>query len=136
MATISNNTEKKPNATNTPFSVDQNPNETQTLNPAPEPQLHLQPKATPGSADAPLSDVEKKIRRAERFGISVQLSEQEKRNSRAQRYNLFPLHFNLKKKKMLFGQSYLGVDWRRRFMCKWVEISPTWLGNSDLHMNR
>ncbi|XP_054824423.1 protein MODIFIER OF SNC1 11-like isoform X2 [Prosopis cineraria] len=35
---------------------------------------------------APLSDVEKKMRRAERFGISVQLSEQEKRNSRAEKF--------------------------------------------------
>ncbi|KAK7396534.1 hypothetical protein VNO78_17612 [Psophocarpus tetragonolobus] len=36
--------------------------------------------------DAPLSDIQKKIRRAERFGISVQLSEKEKRNSRAERF--------------------------------------------------
>ena len=35
--------------------------------------------------DAPLSDIQKKMRRAERFGISVQLSEKEKRNSRAER---------------------------------------------------
>jgi len=35
--------------------------------------------------DAPLSDIQKKIRRAERFGISVQMSEKEKRNSRAER---------------------------------------------------
>jgi len=43
--------------------------------------------------DAPLSDIQKKIRRAERFGISVQLSEKEKRNSRAERSisNLFPI---------------------------------------------
>ncbi|CAK7342898.1 unnamed protein product [Dovyalis caffra] len=37
---------------------------------------------------APATDTEKKIRRAERFGITVQLSEQEKRNSRAER-NMF-----------------------------------------------
>lgn len=37
--------------------------------------------------DAPLSDIQKKMRRAERFGISVQLSEKEKRNSRAERSN-------------------------------------------------
>ncbi|ESW34697.1 hypothetical protein PHAVU_001G173200 [Phaseolus vulgaris] len=36
--------------------------------------------------DAPLSDIQKKIRRAERFGISVQMSEKEKRNSRAERF--------------------------------------------------
>ncbi|KAJ8899669.1 hypothetical protein K2173_019366 [Erythroxylum novogranatense] len=33
-----------------------------------------------------VSDTEKKIRRAERFGITVQLSEQEKRDSRAERF--------------------------------------------------
>ncbi|KAG6744067.1 hypothetical protein POTOM_052776 [Populus tomentosa] len=37
---------------------------------------------------APVTDIEKKIRRAERFGITVQLSEQEKRNSRAERYKI------------------------------------------------
>ncbi|KAJ6778397.1 PROTEIN MODIFIER OF SNC1 11 [Salix koriyanagi] len=35
---------------------------------------------------APVTDIEKKIRRAERFGITVQLSEQEKRNTRAERF--------------------------------------------------
>uniref|UniRef100_A0A2P2K6S6 THO1-MOS11 C-terminal domain-containing protein n=1 Tax=Rhizophora mucronata TaxID=61149 RepID=A0A2P2K6S6_RHIMU len=35
---------------------------------------------------APVSDTEKKIRRAERFGITVQLSEEEKRNTRAERF--------------------------------------------------
>ncbi|QCD97872.1 hypothetical protein DEO72_LG6g2585 [Vigna unguiculata] len=40
--------------------------------------------------DAPLSDIQKKIRRAERFGISVQLSEKEKRNSRAERFGTAP----------------------------------------------
>lgn len=35
--------------------------------------------------DGPVSDTQKKIRRAERFGMPVQLSEQEKRNSRAER---------------------------------------------------
>ncbi|XP_027350313.1 protein MODIFIER OF SNC1 11 isoform X1 [Abrus precatorius] len=45
-------------------------------------------KTIPSDAgnDAPLSDVQKKMRRAERFGISVQLSEKEKRNSRAERF--------------------------------------------------
>lgn len=35
---------------------------------------------------APATDTDKKIRRAERFGITVQLSEKEKRNSRTERY--------------------------------------------------
>ncbi|KAG0463729.1 hypothetical protein HPP92_019798 [Vanilla planifolia] len=34
----------------------------------------------------PASTLEKKIRRAERFGVPVQLSEEEKRNSRAERF--------------------------------------------------
>lgn len=36
--------------------------------------------------DAPVTDIQKKIRRAERFGLPVQLSEEEKRNSRAERF--------------------------------------------------
>ncbi|XVF55383.1 hypothetical protein PTKIN_Ptkin06aG0032500 [Pterospermum kingtungense] len=38
----------------------------------------------------PVNDVQKKIRRAERFGVPVQLSEQEKRNSRAERFGTTP----------------------------------------------
>ncbi|KAB5552445.1 hypothetical protein DKX38_009756 [Salix brachista] len=37
---------------------------------------------------APATDSDKKFRRAERFGINVQLSEKEKRNSRAERFYL------------------------------------------------
>ncbi|PRQ43405.1 hypothetical protein RchiOBHm_Chr3g0468131 [Rosa chinensis] len=46
------------------------------------------PKTAAAAEDgaAPASVVEKKIRRAERFGISVQLTEEEKRNSRAERF--------------------------------------------------
>ncbi|KAL6987477.1 hypothetical protein U1Q18_013225, partial [Sarracenia purpurea var. burkii] len=40
--------------------------------------------ATAGKKDEPVSDVQKRIRRAERFGTPVQLSEEEKRNSRAE----------------------------------------------------
>ncbi|CAH2074424.1 unnamed protein product [Thlaspi arvense] len=43
-----------------------------------------------GSADSgdasPVDDIQKKIRRAERFGVSVKLTEEEKRNSRAERF--------------------------------------------------
>ncbi|OVA18217.1 hypothetical protein BVC80_1835g646 [Macleaya cordata] len=35
---------------------------------------------------APVTDLQKKMRRAERFGMAVQLSEEEKRNSRAERF--------------------------------------------------
>ncbi|KAK9123707.1 hypothetical protein Sjap_013309 [Stephania japonica] len=35
---------------------------------------------------APVTDLQKKMRRAERFGVSVKLSEEEKRNSRAERF--------------------------------------------------
>ncbi|XP_057983095.1 protein MODIFIER OF SNC1 11 [Malania oleifera] len=39
-----------------------------------------------GNSSAPVSDMQKKIRRAERFGMTVQLSEEEKRSSRAERF--------------------------------------------------
>ncbi|XP_064935917.1 protein MODIFIER OF SNC1 11-like [Musa acuminata AAA Group] len=40
-----------------------------------------------GSSEAaPVTDLQKKLRRAERFGTPVMLSEQEKRNSRAERF--------------------------------------------------
>ncbi|KAJ1416917.1 hypothetical protein SESBI_17081 [Sesbania bispinosa] len=64
----------------TPLAVEQE-NTVKTLDPTPQP-----PNGTPDPDDAPLSHVQKKIRRAERFGISLQLSEQDKRNSRAQRF--------------------------------------------------
>ncbi|XP_038998722.1 protein MODIFIER OF SNC1 11-like [Hibiscus syriacus] len=38
----------------------------------------------------PADDVHKKIQRADRFGVPVQLSEQEKRNSRAERFGTAP----------------------------------------------
>ncbi|CAL0309847.1 unnamed protein product [Lupinus luteus] len=44
------------------------------------------PATAEDGSDAPISDAQKKIRRAERFGITVQLSEKEKRNSRAERF--------------------------------------------------
>ncbi|CAL5351211.1 unnamed protein product [Camellia sinensis] len=40
--------------------------------------------------ESDVSDTKKKIRRAERFGMPVQLSEQEKRNSRAERFGTVP----------------------------------------------
>lgn len=49
--------------------------------------------SVPAKSSAPASDIEKKIRRAERFGISVQLTEEEKRNSRAERYLIVPVNF-------------------------------------------
>ncbi|XP_043709075.1 protein MODIFIER OF SNC1 11 isoform X2 [Telopea speciosissima] len=47
--------------------------------------------ASAGAAAAPVSDLDKKMRRAERFGVSVQLSEEEKRNSRAERFGTAPI---------------------------------------------
>ncbi|XP_057461638.1 protein MODIFIER OF SNC1 11-like isoform X2 [Actinidia eriantha] len=38
------------------------------------------------AAEEPVSSVQKRIRRAERFGLPVQLSEEEKRNTRAERF--------------------------------------------------
>ncbi|XWS59747.1 hypothetical protein CRYUN_Cryun08bG0148000 [Craigia yunnanensis] len=43
-----------------------------------------------GNSSGPVNDVQKKIRRAERFGVPVQLSEKEKRNSRAERFGTAP----------------------------------------------
>ncbi|KAE8692861.1 TerC integral membrane domain-containing protein isoform 1 [Hibiscus syriacus] len=43
-----------------------------------------------GDSSGPVNDIQKKIRRAERFGVPVQLSEQEKRNSRAERFGTSP----------------------------------------------
>ncbi|XP_038972867.1 protein MODIFIER OF SNC1 11-like isoform X3 [Phoenix dactylifera] len=42
-------------------------------------------------APPPATDLEKKLRRAERFGMSVQLSEEEKRSARAQRFGTGPI---------------------------------------------
>ncbi|KAK8563635.1 hypothetical protein V6N13_006125 [Hibiscus sabdariffa] len=43
-----------------------------------------------GDSSGPVNDIQKKVRRAERFGVPVQLSEQEKRNSRAERFGTAP----------------------------------------------
>ncbi|KAE8720343.1 Detected protein of unknown function [Hibiscus syriacus] len=43
-----------------------------------------------GDTSVPVYDIQKKIRRAERFGVPVQLSEKEKRNSRAERFGIAP----------------------------------------------
>lgn len=58
--------------------------------------------AAADDGSAPATAVEKKMRRAERFGISVQLTEEEKRNSRAERYRLY-LSF--------FGEFRVRVFW-------------------------
>lgn len=53
----------------------------------------IEPPPRSGSSDsnsAPSTDIEKKMRRAERFGMPVQLSEQEKRSSRAERFSTGP----------------------------------------------
>ncbi|XP_034695057.1 uncharacterized protein LOC117921306 isoform X2 [Vitis riparia] len=48
------------------------------------------PVASSPTNTATVSDIQKKIRRAERFGMPVQLSEEEKRNSRAERFGTGP----------------------------------------------
>lgn len=50
---------------------------------------------SPAGDDGPVSSIQKKMRRAERFGISVQLTEEEKRNSRAERYTQSSFRFCL-----------------------------------------
>ncbi|KAK6942873.1 hypothetical protein RJ641_028250 [Dillenia turbinata] len=66
-----------------------NPNKTLISDPPSSTKDFSVPKESEdskSSADAPFSDTQKKIRRAERFGMPVQLSEEEKRNSRADRF--------------------------------------------------
>ncbi|KAF1866824.1 hypothetical protein Lal_00018210 [Lupinus albus] len=58
-----------------------NPDDDATVKSSPTPAL-----ASDSGNDSSLSDANKKIRRAERFGITLQLSEKEKRNSRAERF--------------------------------------------------
>ncbi|KAL6998264.1 hypothetical protein U1Q18_008390 [Sarracenia purpurea var. burkii] len=53
---------------------------------SPEAVTPADPTSPKNDANAPVSDVQKKIRRAERFGMPVQMSEEEKRNSRAERF--------------------------------------------------
>ncbi|KAK6943734.1 hypothetical protein RJ641_024836 [Dillenia turbinata] len=64
-----------------------NPNKTLTSDPlsSTKDSVAKESEDSKSSADAPVSDTQKKIRRAERFGMPVQLSEEEKRNSRAER---------------------------------------------------
>ncbi|RVW98849.1 Protein modifier of SNC1 11 [Vitis vinifera] len=50
------------------------------------------PVASSPTNTATVSDIQKKIRRAERFGMPVQLSEEEKRNSRAERYMMIDFY--------------------------------------------
>lgn len=49
-------------------------------------------KNTDSSTEGAVTDIQKKLKRAERFGMPVQLSEQEKRNTRAERYFFLTLY--------------------------------------------
>ncbi|KAI9122189.1 hypothetical protein K1719_006878 [Acacia pycnantha] len=69
-------------STTHPSSLESQPTSTDT----PPKELATESKPSVAEKDAPASNIQKKILRAERFGISVQLSEQEKRNSRAERF--------------------------------------------------
>ncbi|KAK2647669.1 hypothetical protein Ddye_015158 [Dipteronia dyeriana] len=55
-----------------------------------DPKTNEAPVSPSSANDVPVTDIQKKIRRAERFGVSVQLSEEEKRNSRASRFGTAP----------------------------------------------
>lgn len=50
-------------------------------------------KTNEGDESGAVTDIQKKMKRAERFGVAVQLSEKEKRNSRAERYSIFYLDY-------------------------------------------
>lgn len=65
---------------------------------------------------APATAVEKKMRRAERFGISVQLTEEEKRNSRAERYRLYLSFLILVNLGLGFFLVFLNTDWKRNII--------------------
>ncbi|KAG6771941.1 hypothetical protein POTOM_023336 [Populus tomentosa] len=61
---------------------------------------------------APATDTDKKIRRAERFGITVQLSEKEKRNSRAESGNVCAeLDFPFQLTEIVICEPFSGM-WR------------------------
>ncbi|CAA0830483.1 Protein MODIFIER OF SNC1 11 [Striga hermonthica] len=47
-------------------------------------------KTINADGDGPAADIQKKMKRAERFGMPVHLSEEEKRNSRAERFGTSP----------------------------------------------
>lgn len=55
-------------------------------------QVKLDPAADGGGGGKD-TDIQKKMKRAERFGTTVQLSEEEKRNTRAERYFFLYLNF-------------------------------------------
>lgn len=63
--------------------------------PAPNPASAATPAQNPtaaaGAAAGGATDLEKKMRRAERFGTAVVMSEEEKRSSRAERWLLCPV---------------------------------------------
>ncbi|XP_077216930.1 uncharacterized protein LOC143851399 [Tasmannia lanceolata] len=91
---VPNKTLEKPNP-NLTERLDTSPSSLPTLPSLEEPQKECEeePKEnkspTPDaemSPSPPVSDLQKKFRRAERFGMPVQLSEEEKRNSRSERF--------------------------------------------------
>ncbi|KAL8152674.1 hypothetical protein V2J09_010434 [Rumex salicifolius] len=61
-------------------------NLTTAVPPSPSQQISGDTDEAAISRNGPVNDTEKKIRRAERFGVPLQLSEEEKRNSRAERF--------------------------------------------------
>lgn len=95
---------QKLTANNNQLTAEENPNTKNSTDPVPNPSADAVTSSTvdlktegddsktdvdavapTGAEDAPVTDVQKKMRRAERFGMPVQLSETEKRNSRAER---------------------------------------------------
>ncbi|KAB1223942.1 Protein MODIFIER OF SNC1 11 [Morella rubra] len=87
-------------ATAKPDRHDDEPCDTSTHSPVPpvhsgvdgslkdgeDPKNAVAKEGSPAEDDGQVSSIQKKIRRAERFGISLQLTEEEKRNSRAERF--------------------------------------------------
>ncbi|KAK9169159.1 hypothetical protein Syun_001299 [Stephania yunnanensis] len=72
--------------TETKAKESQDPNETLAAEAEPLDKPSEPNQTTKETLTAPVTDLQKKMLRAERFGMSVQLSEEEKRNSRAERF--------------------------------------------------
>ena len=110
--TAVNNKNDNPSAEENPKTMDstdqvQNPPAAASVSPTAvglkkeddDPKTNVAPVSPSSANDAPVTDVQKKIRRAERFGMPVQLSEQEKRNSRAERFGTAPQTHGSESKK-------------------------------------
>ncbi|KAJ9694609.1 hypothetical protein PVL29_010202 [Vitis rotundifolia] len=90
-ASLKNRLQEDPPNTTTPLSSTDNPVSNVSSKEPDESKVGgsagtASPVASSPTNTATVSDIQKKMRRAERFGMPIQLSEEEKRNSRAERF--------------------------------------------------